>query len=167
MARVILIGPMGVGKTAVGRELARLLDLDFADTDAEIETRTGVDIGFIFEKEGEAGFRRREAAVLEDLLARDNLVLSTGGGIVLEPVNRERLTTAGTVIRLTASLEAQLERTSHSRKRPLLEKGDPRARLIQINAERDPLYEALADITVSTDDQTPREAARELQKQLA
>lgn len=157
---------MGVGKTAVGRELAKLLDSEFADSDAEIESRTGVDIGFIFEKEGEAGFRRREAAVLEDLLMRDNIVLSTGGGIVLDRSNRERITAAGTVIYLTAAVETQLQRTSHSHKRPLLEQGDPRGRLIQLNVERAPLYETLADLTVATDEQTPREVARELRAAL-
>ncbi|HET6655521.1 MAG TPA: shikimate kinase [Gammaproteobacteria bacterium] len=161
-SRIILIGPMGVGKTAVGRELAKLLEVDFADTDAEIETRTGVDIGFIFEKEGEAGFRHREIAMLEELLARDNLVLSTGGGVVLERTNRERLAAAGTVVYLHATLATQLKRTCHSRKRPLLQGGDPRETLIQLNAERAPLYEALADLAVATDEQTPREVAREL-----
>ncbi|HET7370084.1 MAG TPA: shikimate kinase [Gammaproteobacteria bacterium] len=160
--RIILIGPMGVGKTAVGRDLAKLLETDFADTDAEIETRTGVDIGFIFDKEGEAGFRRREAAMLEELLTRDKLVLSTGGGIVLDPANRERIAAAGTVVYLRANLDTQLKRTCHSRKRPLLEQGDRRERLIHLNAERAPLYETLADLTVATDEQTPREVAREL-----
>jgi shikimate kinase len=164
---VILIGPMGVGKTAVGRELARLLECDFADTDAEIQARTGVDIGFIFEKEGEAGFRRREAAILEELLARNALVLSTGGGIVLDGANRKRIAGAGAIIYLSAGLETQLQRTSHPGKRPLLDEGDPRERLAATNAARIPLYEALADVTLATDDKSPREAARELQRRLA
>lgn len=166
-AAIILIGPMGVGKTAVGRELARLLARDFADTDAEIEARTGVDIGFIFEKEGEAGFRRREADILAELLVHADLVLATGGGIVVDPANRERIAAAGTVVYLTARLETQLERTAHTNKRPLLETTDPRARLLELNAARAPLYEALADITLATDDQSPRDVARELEKQLA
>lgn len=157
---------MGVGKTAIGRELARQLDLDFADTDAEVEARTGVEIGFIFDKEGEAGFRRREAAILAELLTRDNLVLSTGGGIVLDPDNRERIAGAGTVVYLTAEVDTQLERTAPSRKRPLLETDDPRSRLMQLNTERAPLYESLADITLASDGRTPREVAREITERL-
>jgi shikimate kinase len=163
---IILVGPMGVGKTAVGRELGRLLEWDFADTDAEIQRRTGVDIGFIFDKEGEAGFRRRETAMLEELLARNALVLSTGGGIVLDPANRKRMAGAGAVVYLRASLETQLQRTSHPGKRPLLDDGDPRERLAATNAARTPLYETLADFALSTDEKSPRRVARELQRQM-
>lgn len=163
---IILIGPMGAGKTAVGRELARLIDWNFIDTDAEIEARTGVDVGFIFDKEGEAGFRQREAAVLADALGLDRTVVSTGGGIVLDPANRERIATAGFVVYLTATIESQLDRTGRTRKRPLLELPDPRARLIELAAARTPLYESLASLTLGTDNQTPREVARDLQKRL-
>lgn len=163
---IILIGPMGAGKTAVGRELARLLGWNFVDTDAEIEARTGVDIGFIFDKEGETGFRQREAAVLADVLALSRTVVSTGGGIVLDPVNRGRIAAAGFVVYLTATIESQLERTGRTRKRPLLELPDPHTRLIELAAVRTPLYESLANLTIVTDNQTPREVARELQKRL-
>lgn len=158
---------MGAGKTAVGRELARLLDRHFIDTDAEVEQRTGVDVGFVFEKEGEAGFRRREAAVLVEALAETGAVISTGGGIVLDPDNRERIAAAGCVVYLSATVETQLERTSKSRKRPLLDLPDPRTRLIELAAIRTPLYESLANLTIATDDQTPRDVARELQNRLS
>lgn len=157
---------MGAGKTAVGRELARLLDRPFVDTDAEVERRTGVEVDFVFEKEGEAGFRRREAAVLAETLAQERIVLATGGGIVLDPANRERIAEAGIVIYLAAAVETQLERTSKTRKRPLLNHPDPRARLAELAAVRAPLYESLAHLTIATDDQTPREVARELGKWL-
>lgn len=157
---------MGVGKTAVGRELARLLAVDFADTDRAIEARTGVDIGFIFDKEGEAGFRQRESAMLDTMLKRSKLVLATGGGIVLAPVNRERIAAAGTTIYLTATLDTQLERTSHSRSRPLLEEGNRRDKLQRINSERAALYETLADITIATDNRAPHAIARDIRKRL-
>jgi shikimate kinase len=148
---VFLVGPMGSGKTAVGRQLAERLGLPFADSDAEIEVRTGVDIAYIFEREGEAGFRIRERDVIEELTQRAGIVLATGGGAVLLPENRERLSTRGTVVFLDASIEQQLERTRRGRHRPLLATADPRARLEELMGVRDPLYRSIAAITVKTD----------------
>ena len=141
---------MGAGKTAIGKELARLLKLDFLDADQELERRTGADIPLIFEKEGEAGFRRREREVIAELTQMDALVLATGGGAVLDPANREALS-RGFVIYLKATVEAQAARTGKNRNRPLLQSADPKARLTELYAVRAPLYEGLARLTVDTD----------------
>lgn len=142
---------MGAGKTAIGRELARRLQREFLDTDQEIQRRTGADVALIFEKEGEAGFRRREREVIEELTARDNIVLATGGGAVLDPANRACLQTRGFVIYLRASVQAQAERTGRNPSRPLLAAVDRQARLEELYAARRPLYESLAQLTVETD----------------
>jgi len=149
--KLFLIGPMGAGKTAIGRELARQLGLEFLDADQEIERRTGADVALIFEKEGEAGFRRREREVIAELTQREGLVLATGGGAVLDPANREALKTSGFVIYLKASLDAQAARTAQNRNRPLLDTEDRQERLKQLFQVRAPLYEALAQLTVETD----------------
>ena len=141
---------MGAGKTAIGRELARLLKLDFLDADQELERRTGADIPLIFEKEGEAGFRKRERELLQELTQRDRLVLATGGGAVLDPANREALS-RGFVIYLKATVASQAARTGKNRNRPLLQSPDPKARLEELYAVRAPLYEGLARLTVDTD----------------
>ena len=142
---------MGAGKTAIGRELARQLKLEFVDADHEIERRTGADVALIFEKEGEPGFRRREREVIAELTQRDRLVLATGGGAVLDPANREALKSRGFVIYLKASLDAQATRTASNRNRPLLHTEDREARLKQLFETRAPLYESLAELTVETD----------------
>jgi shikimate kinase len=142
---------MGAGKTAIGRELARHLRLEFVDADQEIERRTGADVALIFEKEGEAGFRRREREVIAELTQRDGLVLATGGGAVLDPANREALKARGFVIYLKASVDAQAARTAQNRNRPLLETEDRQERLKQLFEVRAPLYESLAQLTVETD----------------
>src|SRR5688500_1703693 len=129
---VFLIGPMGSGKTAVGKQLARLLHLQFYDSDAEIELRTGVDIPYIFEKEGEAGFREREREIIDALTQLDHVVIATGGGAVLLPENRERLSARGHVVYLNTGIEQQLERTRHGRQRPLLYTDDPEGKLRQL-----------------------------------
>jgi shikimate kinase len=159
---LFLIGPMGSGKTAVGRELARQLKRDFVDSDAEIERRTGVDIPFIFDKEGEAGFRRRERQVIEELTARPGIVLATGGGAVLADENRRVLASRGTVIYLEASVGQQLARTRRSQNRPLLQTPDPRARLESLMAEREPLYRDIGDLVVRTDGRKVRQVAAEI-----
>ena len=141
---------MGAGKTAIGRELARHLNLEFVDADQEIERRTGADVALIFEKEGEAGFRRRERELIQELTQRERLVLATGGGAVLDPANREALS-RGFVIYLKASVGAQAARTAQNRNRPLLETEDRQERLKQLFEVRAPLYEDLAELTVETD----------------
>jgi shikimate kinase len=148
---IFLIGPMGSGKSAVGKILARLRGLKFIDSDAEIERRTGVDIAFIFEKEGEPGFRVREREVIDDLTQRAGIVLATGGGAVLLPENRAHLAERGIVVYLEASVGQQVERTMHGRHRPLLHNADPAARLAELMSVRAPLYESIALVTVSTD----------------
>jgi len=147
---VYLIGPMGSGKTAVGKRLASLLDKQFLDSDAEIERRCGFDIPYIYDKEGEARFRERERDVIAALTALDGVVVATGGGAVLDPKNRERLAATGTVVYLEATVDAQLRRTQPSRNRPLLQGGDPRAILERLMSVRRPLYESLADIRIDT-----------------
>ena len=141
---------MGAGKTAVGRQLASKLGLDFYDSDQEIERRTGVDIAYIFEKEGERGFRERERDVIADLTALRGIVLATGGGAILDPENRKRLRETGTTVLLDTSIEQQLKRTNRSMTRPLLMTDDPRAVLLQLRETRAPLYEEIADIAVDT-----------------
>jgi shikimate kinase len=142
---------MGAGKSAVGRHLARTLHLTFVDSDDEIESRTGVDIAFIFEKEGEAGFRKREAAVIDDLTRLDNVVLATGGGAVIEPENRSHLGGRGFVVYLFTTVDQQVARTQKGRERALLENGDPRSTLEALLLKRDPLYREIADLVVDTD----------------
>lgn len=147
---VYLIGPMGVGKTAVGRQLAKDLKLSFVDSDAEIEQRTGVDIPYIFEKEGEARFRKRERQMIGELTQRTGIVLATGGGAVLDPDNRRNLATTGFVVYLETSLEQQLDRTQQTHSRPLLMNGEPREVLERLNEIRGPLYREIANLTLDT-----------------
>lgn len=147
---ICLVGLMGAGKTTVGRMLAKKLGRRFVDTDHEIETRTGVRIPTIFEIEGEAGFRRREAEAIEALTQENGLVLATGGGAVLDPANRRRLREAGLVVYLRVLPLTLYERTRHDRNRPLLQVADPLARLEELFAQRDPLYCEVADVVVDT-----------------
>jgi shikimate kinase len=146
-----LVGPMGAGKSTIGRKLAHALGLKFVDSDREIELRTGVDIPLIFELEGETGFRKREQEVIDELTATPGIVLATGGGAVLDAQNRRNLASRGTVIYLQTSVEQQLQRTAHDRNRPLLQTDNPREKLEQLLAERDPLYREIADIVIETD----------------
>jgi shikimate kinase / 3-dehydroquinate synthase len=147
---IFLVGLMGAGKTTIGRLLARKLNRRFVDADHEIEARTGATIPWIFEIEGEACFRRREADVIRDLSAQQGLVLATGGGAVLDPVSRALLAERGTVIYLRASIGSILQRTAHDKNRPLLQTADPRGKLEQLWTERDPLYREIADLVIDT-----------------
>jgi shikimate kinase len=153
---------MGAGKSAVGRQLARTLHLDFVDSDDEIEARTGVDIAFIFEKEGEEGFRKREVSVIEQLSKRDGIILATGGGAILSADSRSNLGARGFVVYLQTSVDQQVSRTSRGRERPLLEGGDPRETLEALLEVRDPLYREIADLIVDTDGRKVRSVADEI-----
>ena len=163
---LFLVGPMGAGKSAVGRQLARMLHLAFHDSDEEIEARTGVDIPFIFEKEGEEGFRKREAAVIDDLTDQEGIVLATGGGAIVDPGNRNFLGARGFVVYLYTTVDQQLARTRRGRQRPLLEKDDPRQVLETLMAHRDPLYREVADLIVETDGRKVKAVANEILERL-
>ena len=164
---VFLVGPMGSGKTAVGRHLARALHLPFHDSDAEIERRTGVDLPFIFDREGEAGFRQREREAIEALTALEGIVLATGGGAVLLAENRRLLSERGCVVYLETSVAQQAERVRYGRKRPLLASGDAASRLAHLMDARAPLYTELADIVVSTDGRRVNSVAEHVLRELA
>jgi shikimate kinase len=159
---VYLVGMMGAGKTTAGRLLARRLKRAFLDSDQEIERRCGVKIPVIFEIEGEAGFRQREAAVIAELTAMQDVVLATGGGAILAPESRRLLAARGTVVYLHAPPESLYERVRYDRNRPLLATPDPRARLASLYAERDPLYREVADVVIDTGRQSAQGLARQL-----
>ena len=159
---IFLIGPMGAGKSTIGRHLASLLKLEFIDADHEIEKRTGAGIPLIFEIEGEAGFRKRESAAIEELTQKRNIVLATGGGAVLSATNRLALRNSGTVVYLRASIDILVERTRRDRNRPLLQTDDPRARLEEIMKIREPLYQETAHVVVDTDRRSPQAVARDV-----
>jgi shikimate kinase len=163
---LFLVGPMGAGKSAVGRQLARLLHLDFVDSDDEIESRTGVDIPFIFEKEGEEGFRKREALVIDDLSKREGVVLATGGGAVIDPENRSHLGARGYVVYLHTTVDQQLERTQRGRERPLLDNDDPRKVLEEFMEIRDPMYREIADLVIETDGRRVKAVAKQIHESL-
>ncbi|HEX7011576.1 MAG TPA: shikimate kinase AroK [Steroidobacteraceae bacterium] len=166
-SNVFLIGPMGSGKSAVGKQLARALKLTFYDSDAEIERRTGVDIPYIFEKEGEAGFREREREVIDRLTQLQGVVVATGGGVVLLEENRQRLASRGCVVYLKTGVQQQLERTRHSRNRPLLYTDDPAARLTELMRVRAPLYESIAQVVVQTDGRHVRAVTDDILQRLS
>ncbi len=159
---LILVGMMGAGKTTVGRLLARRLKRDFYDSDEEIERRCGVRVPVIFDIEGEAGFRAREAQVIAELCALDSVVLATGGGVVLAEENRRRLATRGTVVYLHARPGYLWQRVRHDRNRPLLATPDPQRRLEELYAERDPLYREVADVVMDTGKQSVQTLAKDL-----
>jgi shikimate kinase len=165
---IFLVGPMGAGKSAVGRQLARTLHLSFVDSDDEVEARTGVDIPFIFEKEGEEGFRKREAAAIDDLTKVDGVVLATGGGAIINAGSRSRLGGRGFVVYLYTSVEQQLARTTKGRERPLLESGDDRRKILdELLEQRDPLYREIADLVVETDGRKVHSVANEIVEQIS
>ena len=157
---------MGAGKTTIGKYLAQQLKLEFADTDTEIEKRTGADIPWIFDMEGEQGFRDREQQVVAELTEWDNVVLATGGGVVMRPENRNALAGRGFVIYLHATVDEQARRTRRDRRRPLLQTEDPEETLRQLMAVRDPLYREIADHVINTDGCSPRTVAQRLVKEL-
>ncbi|MCO6413105.1 MAG: shikimate kinase AroK [Thiogranum sp.] len=157
-----LVGPMGAGKSTIGRQMARALNLKFYDSDREIERRTGADISLIFELEGESGFRKREQEVIEAFSRKPGIVLATGGGAILDPANRRNLSSRGYVIYLQTSVEQQLLRTSHDRSRPLLQTENPEQKLRELMAARDPLYREIADWTIETDGCRAREVVQKI-----
>ncbi len=159
---LFLIGPMGAGKTAVGRRLGQELGMEFYDTDLEIQKQTGVDIGFIFEKEGEDGFRQREVAAIERLTQLPSIVLATGGGAVLDPKNRSRLSQRGRVVYLRASIAQQLRRTRLVANRPLLDGDGPEETLVKLARQRESIYEKMADLTINTNDRKVPAVAAEI-----
>lgn len=157
---------MGAGKSAVGRQLAKMLHLDFVDSDEEIEKRTGVDIAFIFEKEGESGFREREAKVIDELTRLDGIVLATGGGAILDSNSRSHLGGRGFVVYLHTTVKQQIERTRRGRERPLLENRSKRQVLEELMAVREPLYREIADLVIDTDGRRVHAVAREIHQML-
>jgi shikimate kinase len=163
---IVLVGLMGAGKTSVGKVLARLLGKDFYDSDHEIERATGVRIPVIFEIEGEAGFRAREQKIIAELMARNSILLATGGGAVLSRENRERLRANGTVIYLRAPVKSLLRRTLRDRMRPLLQVADPAAKLTALYEQRDPLYREVAHLVVDTGNQSVRALAGQIKAKL-
>jgi shikimate kinase len=163
---LFLTGPMGAGKSTIGRQLSKQLDLPFHDSDHEIEARTGVDIPLIFDLEGEAGFRKRESVVIDELTQLPGIVLATGGGAILDPANREHLGNRGKVIYLHASVNQQLKRTRMDRNRPLLQTEDPRARLEELMAIRDPLYREITSVVIDTDGMRVRDVVKKILEML-
>ena len=153
---------MGSGKTTIGKQLARLLKLEFYDCDHELESQTGASVNLIFDVEGEKGFRIRESRLLEELTARNGILLSTGGGVVTDEENRALLRTRGFVIYLKTSIESQLKRLSHDKSRPLLQAEDRVQRLLDLARIRNPLYESTADLVYSTRNQSVSSTAKEL-----
>ena len=161
---ILLIGPMGSGKTSVAKLLAKNLDKRFLDTDDEVMKKTGVDIPYIFDVEGEEGFRKRECLVLNECLSDNNLVISTGGGIVLSKENRDIIKARGTVVYLQTSVSFQVERIASTNNRPLLQNKDPEETLEELMLTRTPLYEEIADITIITDNKSLQEMSKEIQR---
>ena len=164
--RVFLVGPMGAGKTTIGKYLAKQLNLQFADTDTEIETRTGADIPWIFDVEGEQGFRDRETNALNELLSENNRVIATGGGSVLRRQNQQLLKQKGYIVFLDTTVNQQMQRLQRDKKRPLLQTETPRERLDSLLLERRPIYLDLADLAVKTDKRMARRLAADIINQL-
>lgn len=163
---IIFVGLMGAGKTTIGRQLAKQLGKSFYDSDHEIENRTGVKIPVIFDLEGEEGFRKRETAVIEELVALHNIILATGGGAVLLQENREALKKNGCVIYLRASVNDLWKRMRHDKQRPLLQNVDIRAKLEELYSARNPIYTEMADIIVDTGRQPATVLVNQIKKSI-
>jgi shikimate kinase len=164
---VFLVGPMGAGKSTIGRQLARDLRLEFFDSDQVIEERAGADITWIFDVEGEDGFRDREIQMIDELSQKSGIVLATGGGAICAPENRQHLAARGTVVYLHTSIAQQIHRTARDKRRPLVQEiGQNEAEWKSLMVIRGPLYEEIADVVVSTDDRTVRTVAQEIIRRL-
>jgi shikimate kinase len=161
---IFIVGPMGSGKSTVGKIISDELFMTFLDTDEEIELRTGASIDWIFDLEGESGFRKRESEILSEMVDKNSVVLSTGGGIILSDQNRELLSSRGTVFYLATPIAVQLERTSKDKDRPLLKTGDPEEILTKLQNDREDLYKSVADHVVNTEDKSSQEVASEIVK---
>src|SRR5699024_4965674 len=164
---IYLVGPMGAGKTTIGRRIAELKSMQFVDSDHKIEQRTGVDISFIFDMEGEEGFRRRERKMIAELCELQNTVLATGGGAILDSDTRDLLSARGIVVYLETPLEQQILRTKNAGNRPLLEGIENIEQTLEkLSQQRDPLYRSIADLVITTGDQQAKHLAREIVEQL-
>ena len=159
---IFIVGPMGSGKSTVGKIISDELFLNFFDTDDEIESRTGASIDWIFDLEGEEGFRKRESSILEEMVKQNSIVLSTGGGIILSDSNREMLSSRGTVFYLSTPISVQIERTSKDKDRPLLKNGDPEEILTRLQKERKDLYDSVSDHVIETENKSSQEVASEI-----
>ena len=159
---IFIVGPMGSGKSTVGKIISDELFLNFFDTDDEIESRTGASIDWIFDLEGEEGFRKRESSILEEMVKQNSIVLSTGGGIILSDSNRELLSSRGTVFYLSTPISVQIERTSKDKDRPLLKNGDPKEILTKLQENRKDLYESVSDHVIETENKSSQEVASEI-----
>jgi shikimate kinase len=159
---IFLIGPMGAGKSTIGRHLAQMLHLTFHDSDAEIEKKTGADIAWVFDVEGEEGFRNREQEMVDELTQKHGIVLATGGGALIRPENRTHLSARGIVVYLKTSVNKQLARTLKDKRRPLLQNNDPRAVLEELADKRNSFYDEVADYTIETDEQSAKVVASQI-----
>ncbi|MGM0631725.1 MAG: shikimate kinase AroK [Pseudomonadota bacterium] len=166
VGNIFLIGPMGVGKTTIGRQLAGELQLRFLDSDRELEAVTGADIPWIFDVEGEAGFRLREERMIDQLTQLQDIVLATGGGAILSAGSRQRLRQRGTVVYLRASLRQLQQRTRKDKNRPLLQTADPGRKIRELMEQRDPLYQETAHIIIDTTRRGPRSVIAEIRRRL-
>ena len=164
--RLLIIGPMASGKSTIGLKLANRLNLDFVDTDQQIEDRAGAEISWIFDIEGESGFRIREEEVLKEVCLNDEIVISTGGGIIIEKNNRKLISESGVVIYLEVSIQTQLERTLMDKSRPLLDSKDKEQTLKNLKKQRTPLYEEIANITIEAGDRSNNQVVEEILKLL-
>ncbi len=163
---IFLVGPMGAGKSTIGKRLAHLLGAEFVDSDREIEQHTGASIPLIFELEGESGFRQRESQILDELTQRSNIVLATGGGSVLVPQNQEMLKKRGKVIYLYTTVAQQLQRTRRDQNRPLLQTDNPEQKLQELFDIRDPIYRQLATLIIDTDGRSIYSVSQEIVRRL-